>query len=1201
MFPFASPFLRPIPSADDILLDINADGTSGRLDIDEFALRLNHCVNLTASGYVENMMQPDKIAGSLRLKGNIINVNSFKNAFLDKTTAKSLKIPPMSLDGNIAMKAGTMAGKLQASTSGGALRLDGRWKGSAESYSGTLVTNGFPVNAFMPLLGVGRVTSTISVDGHGYNPFATSTSIDAKANISSAVYQNVNYTDIAVNASLHGGEANLSVVSDNQDADLTLEAKGNLDGDTYNWTAKVDGRHIDLYALGFAKDPSSIELIANADATIGPGRNDIAAHLTVDDLYFARISGTIGISDVDVHLHGSDSLTNLDITNRDMAAQFRTPLPIDSLISSFGQTSTLLSHQLASYRIDVDTLQSAFPPFSLDIHGGYSNLINDILSPSKMSVRSFSLSADNDSTLAVDGSIQRLETGGMRLDSIYFGALQHEGQLVLDAGIENKPGNLDQWHSITLRGSIADNEALLGIHQQNLQGKTGFEFGLHGSAESSDSTITMSINPYNPVIGYQQWNVNEENFISYRMSDRHIDANLRMEGGNSALAIYTDHNSMLPDSVLHSTQEDLVVRLTDIHISDWISLNPFAPPVKGDVNADMRINRHDNLFVGKGSAGITNLKYGKEKVADFTADFDVSATASGTIHADADVYVDGMKTMTLSGALNDSTLTSPLNLDFAMIRFPLSTVNPFLPKGTGSLSGVLNGKLKISGTEKAPLFNGSLDFDSTAVNLALTGTPYALSSDTIKVDDNIVRFNQFAIRGCNSNPLFINGTVDISDFANMKLNLGMKADNMMIVNSNRPRKGADLFGKGYISLEANAHGSTALLNVNADLSILSETNVTYIIPDATNAITNRSTEDMVKFVNFTDTLAVASADSLARSGMALFLDASLNIEEGSTMNVYLSDDGKNRLQLQSNGILSYSMSPLDNGRLTGRLNIDKGYVRYTPPFMSEKNFTFDDGSYVSFTGNMTNPTLNIHATDILKANVTQSGQNSRLVNFKVLLSVTGTLNRMDVAFDLSTNDDLTVANELESMSAEQRANQAMNLLLYNVYTGPGTKGDASLSGNPLFSFLESQINSWAANNIRGIDLSFGIDQYDRTIDGSTSSTMRYSYQVSKSLFNDRFKIVVGGNYSTDANADENFSQNLINDISFEYFLNKQRTMYLRLFRHTGYESILEGEITQTGVGFVYRRKLSRLGDMFLPPSVVRRREQKLSTRQNDAK
>ncbi len=337
---------------------------------------------------------------------------------------------------------------------------------------------------------------------------------------------------------------------------------------------------------------------------------------------------------------------------------------------------------------------------------------------------------------------------------------------------------------------------------------------------------------------------------------------------------------------------------------------------------------------------------------------------------------------------------------------------------------------------------------------------------------------------------------------------------------------------------------------------------------------------MVKFVNFADSANVMAADSLTNSSMAMFLDALLTIEDGTIVSVDLSSDGKNKVQLQSSGTLNYTMSPVSDGRLSGRLAINKGFVRYTPPLMSEKLFNFNEGSYVAFTGDMMNPTLNIQATDVLKANVTQEGSNSRLINFDVLLSVTGTLSDMKVAFDLSTDDDITVANELQSMSQEQRANQAMNLLLYNVYTGPGTKASSSLSGNPLFSFLESQINSWAANTIKGVDISFGINQYDKTVDGSTSQTMSYSYQVSKSLFNDRFKIVVGGNYSTDADADENFSQNLISDISFEYFLNNSRTMYVRLFRHTGYESILEGEITQTGVGFVYRRKILRLSDMF---------------------
>ena len=39
-------------------------------------------------------------------------------------------------------------------------------------------------------------------------------------------------------------------------------------------------------------------------------------------------------------------------------------------------------------------------------------------------------------------------------------------------------------------------------------------------------------------------------------------------------------------------------------------------------------------------------------------------------------------------------------------------------------------------------------------------------------------------------------------------------------------------------------------------------------------------------------------------------------------------------------------------------------------------------------------------------------------------------------------------------------------------------------------------------------------------------------------------------------------------------------MYIKIFRHNDYESILEGEITQTGVGFVVRKKLSNLLDLF---------------------
>ncbi|MBQ5750101.1 MAG: hypothetical protein IIV86_02110, partial [Bacteroidaceae bacterium] len=60
----------------------------------------------------------------------------------------------------------------------------------------------------------------------------------------------------------------------------------------------------------------------------------------------------------------------------------------------------------------------------------------------------------------------------------------------------------------------------------------------------------------------------------------------------------------------------------------------------------------------------------------------------------------------------------------------------------------------------------------------------------------------------------------------------------------------------------------------------------------------------------------------------------------------------------------------------------------------------------------------------------------------------------------------------------------------------------------------------------------------------------------------------------------NLRENLIDDISLEYRLTKRENMYLKVFRQTGYESIIEGEITQTGAGFLFRKQVKSLLDLF---------------------
>ena len=235
--------------------------------------------------------------------------------------------------------------------------------------------------------------------------------------------------------------------------------------------------------------------------------------------------------------------------------------------------------------------------------------------------------------------------------------------------------------------------------------------------------------------------------------------------------------------------------------------------------------------------------------------------------------------------------------------------------------------------------------------------------------------------------------------------------------------------------------------------------------------------------------------------------------------------------------------------------------------VGEKNFTFRQGRFVQWNGDILNPTLSVAAYDDMKVNVSDGG-NSRLVNFLVTVDITNNLKAPKVLFDLDAEGDMTIENELQSMTPEQRSTQAMNLLLYGQYTGPNTRTQqGNFAENALYSFLTSTLNSWAANNIRGVDLSFGVNQYEQTVGGQDSQTTSYSYQVSKSLFDNRFKIVVGGNYTTDASADENFAENLISDVSFEYMLKQTNSMSMlvKLFRHSDFDNILEGEVSETGV------------------------------------
>ena len=522
----------------------------------------------------------------------------------------------------------------------------------------------------------------------------------------------------------------------------------------------------------------------------------------------------------------------------------------------------------------------------------------------------------------------------------------------------------------------------------------------------------------------------------------------------------------------------------------------------------------------------------------------------------------------------DTLSAEPLDLTVRFPSFPLSVANAFLPDDMARVEGRLRGDVSVSGRIDAPRLAGRLAIDEGRAVIPMVGASFRFSPAVVSMAGNSRQIDTFCLSGPNNEPLNISGRVDVSDLSRPFVDARVAGHNFEIFNLPKNRTSM-LYGKAAADVAASVRGYTDALSLRGNLVLLNGTEATYVLQESNTLPGVSNYGDMVTFTTFADTVDEESAPAFRPvSGMDMLVN--VDIGNAVSLSVELTPDGNSRIDLQGGGSLTYSMNELGDSRFTGRYELSGGTVCYTPPLIGQKLFSIKEGSSVVWEGDIADPVLDITAIDRLSVDVA-SGGSTRTVQFQVSIAITQSLDNLSIVFDVAAPGDMTIQNELTSMTAEQRASQAMSLLIYNAYTGPSASQGDLFSGNPLNQFLQNELNKWSRNNLKNVNLSFGINSRGEA-DGTTHTD--YSYQLSKDLFNDRVRIVVGGSYSPDDNSTQALKENLVDDIALEYKLDRRDNMVLKIFRHTGQETILEGEVTETGVGFAVRKKLSRLADLF---------------------
>lgn len=1149
-----------------VRMDLRASGTLD--DIGRVGLNLSspEHIDLSVNGAVKNWLASDELEASARFEGDFRDMAFLMAMLPDTALRRRVAIPErIGLAGTAGVDRGACSLDAALTVAEGRLALKGGFDPGRQFYEAQLRIDSFPLNRFLPADSLGRLDMTLQARGAGFDPLGARTRSDIRARIDRAEYRGRDFGGIELDAHLEDQHLTGRLSDRDEALRLLLSITGTLTDERQQVRISGDVSDFDLQSLGLTPERLGGAFTLEAEASASAA-GAYAARVGLDSIEIRSRYRTDRLRPIGITFSADTAATRAGLTSGDLSLAFFSPEAPDSLIAAMTRSADVLARQIQAQSVDMDALKPSLPDFRLRLSAGRENIFNNFLKTKKAAFRELDIEGQKCDSLplSVDMRVEGLVSGKIRLDTVTAGIGQRDSLLEYRLRVANAPGNLDHLALAGIYGHVVRNTGQVNLYQKNREGREGFRFGL--DAMWTDSLIRVSVIPRNPVFGFEPWTVNPGNYLVYRF-DRSLSADLDLTHGDQRFAIHTVSEAGAPDGIR--------LDIAGLNIGSALELLPSAPPVDGVLGADVTLKRTADTMTVRGDVSVAGLSYDKQRFGD--VDFGLFYGQGRGHRADARLTLDGAEVLSVQGDYREER-ESPLDLTVAVPDFPLQPVNVFLPADMLRLAGHLQGRVHLGGSFDRMKLDGGVRFAQTEVRVPMIGTAFRLASDTIRIADSRVLFDDYAVMAPNKSPLVIGGEVDLSDLKRVSADLSLRASDFQFVNVAR-KEGTAVYGKAYLDLDASARGPVSELVVRGSVALLGGTDINYIMQESPMDVKERP-QNVVTFVSFADLDSQgfeAPSPAVQIGGMDVLMNIDINNDVKAAVD--LSADGNNRIYLQGGGNLTYTLNPLGDMSLSGKYVLSGGTVRYNPPVISQKIFKITPDSYVDWVGNVADPAFNITAVETVRANVSTDDQESRSVNFDISINIRNTLDDLEVSFGLAAPEDLTMQNQLNSLTAEQRANQAMNLLIYNTYTGPGTTAKVSAE-NPLNSFIQKELNQWAQNNLRGVDLSFGIDSYGE--DDPNGQRTDYSYRLSKNLFGNRVRAVIGGKISTDTDPSQNLRDNLIDDISLEYMLTKRDNMYLRVFRHTGYESILEGEITETGVGFVIRKKLLRLGDLFKP-------------------
>jgi len=1156
-------YLRALPHK-PLAIKGTVSGNIDHLRLPSLTLNMPGVLQASANGYT-NYVTKDWRNGKFNFNLRTKSLAAVRQ-LMPASLKQSINVPDgLSLRGKAAFNGSRYDADIKAGIGRGSLAAKAKLDVKRETYKVVAMAHQLPIASIVRGVPVGPFSGSLRASGSGWDVMSPRASLTADAKVNALSYERYPLGGISVKANLRGGKAVAHFEADNP----LLQGNGHIEAllgrHNYEVAVKASLPNLDLKKLGVTTDTLYFGTDIDIKATANKAFTAYALSGSIANNHFTTQRMSAMAKDILFDLATSRDTTTANISAGDLRLRLGAKGDIPHLGTHLARFANELQKEAKTYNIDQERLKTYLPVMAFYLDAGRDNPLYNI---ARMKGYSFSsayvnLNTDPHVGMTGDARMGALNVGALLLDTIDTHIFQDSTGVQMRGLVKNGKKNPNPLE-VRMRSYVMRSGAGIELSYYDSEGERGVDVGLQ--AALVDGGLNIHLYPENPVLAYRNFKVNKDNYI-FLGKDNSIraDVDLLADDG-TGLKIYGEPK----DSV-----NDLTVSVNQVNLGELSAVLPYMPKLSGMLSGDVHVtddSQHKQLSA-MASLTADNFKYEDMPLGNVGIDAVYLPKTGGEHHASAFISSNGEEVLACNGTYFDRD-GGTFEGDAQLHDFPLQMLNGFMAGTDVALKGIAGGDLRVNGSLDKPVINGSLDLDSAHIYSDVYGFDLRTDERALDIKDSRIIFSDYRLFSTGKEPMVLNGTFDMSDFERMRMDFAMRAKNFELINT-RKKAQSMLFGKVYANYVGTLKGTTDNLSLRGKLEVLDRTDVTYILKDSPLSVDDRL-HDLVQFTNFKDSTQTAQPEKAVDGGMDITMG--ISISDAAIFHCNLSDDGQSYVKLEGGGDMTLRMTQQGDMRMTGLFTTNSGEMKYQLPVIPLKTFQIVQGSYVQFTGDVMNPTLNIAAKERTKAVVTEDDKQ-RSVAFDVGVKITKPLNDMGLEFTIEAPEDLNIQNQLASMSAEQRGKAAVTMMATGMYMTDETmmSGSGFKANNALNAFLQSEIQNIAGSALKTIDINLGVES--GTSQTGTSTT-DYSFQFAKRFWGNRISVIIGGKVSTGADA-TNSAESFINNVSVEYRLDQGATRYVKAFYDRDTQDPLEGQLTKTGAGLVLRRKTDKLGELFI--------------------